>query len=116
MQDFYGVELAGQPIGDLASAIGRVVIHDQDVMAAICKLRELGSNGTDERLDVGRLVICWNDDPDRAVHGHGRVVVRAGRERSEEATGADRSSRHHLGARATWSAEPRHYAVPLDGV
>jgi hypothetical protein len=56
------VELRGQPVGDLAGAVGRPVVdHEHGVLQT--RRRELGQRRAHDGLDVLGLVVGREDQP-----------------------------------------------------
>ena len=69
MQHMHPLVLGGQPIGDLAGAVGRAVVDDQHVEAARAPARrEHLARGGDDRLDVLGLVVGRQYQPRLAGH------------------------------------------------
>ena len=64
-------------VGDRAGAVGRVVVDDQDPVAAGGDPVELGAVARDDPLDIQRLVVGGDDDPGPAPCSERVVVLRA---------------------------------------
>ena len=60
-----------QPVGDLAGAVGRVVVNDQNPVRIRSHALELGCGRTHDAIDVRCLVVGGDNDPDRWVHRAG---------------------------------------------
>ena len=68
VQHLHPVALGGEPIGDLAGAVGRAVVDDQDLVGPIVGSREHLARGGRYRLDVLRLVVGGEDQPGNLKH------------------------------------------------
>ena len=73
VQDGDVLAIACEPIGDLAGAVGRRVVDDQESPRG----RQLLERRGDDRLDVGGLVVGGNDEPDARVLRHPRMLFAA---------------------------------------
>ena len=69
VQDLDRLELRGQPVGDLAGAVRRAVVHDQDAVVG-SRLRELRQRGAHDPLEVLGLVVGGEHEPGGG-HGDG---------------------------------------------
>ncbi len=68
VQHLHPVVLGGQPIGDLAGAVGRAVVDDQHAQALGRGAAQRLAGGGDDRLDVLGLVVGGQDQPGLAGH------------------------------------------------
>jgi hypothetical protein len=62
VEDAHGVVLLGEPVGDLARAVGRAVVHHEDRVFAAGR-GELLERRAHDGVDVLGLVVRRQDEP-----------------------------------------------------